>query len=102
MLSCSAGYVLAISRSTNPIHPTISCLFSLAIETEDFPAFKALIAQAVAETRKEPGTLVYEYSVNEAHNSAHILERYDAVVSQVDTTSCPSPTASWRCAASPG
>ncbi|WP_313515704.1 hypothetical protein [Pseudomonas sp.] len=73
------------------MHPTISCLFSLAIKTEDFPTFKALIAEVVAETRKEPGTLVYEYSVNEEHDSAHILERYnaDAVVSHMDTTFAP-------------
>lgn len=70
---------------------TISCLFSLATNPAEFPAFKALIAEVVAATHEEPGTLIYEYSVNEALSTVHILERYrsDAVVSHVDTTFAP-------------
>lgn len=73
------------------MHPYISCLFSLAVKPSDFPEFKALIAQIVAATKQEPGTLVYEYSVNEDNSTAHILERYkaDSVVSHVDTTFAP-------------
>jgi quinol monooxygenase YgiN len=73
------------------MHPYISCLFSLKVNPSDFPEFKALIARIVAATREEPGTLVYEYSVNEDHSTAHILERYtaDSVVSHVDTTFAP-------------
>ncbi len=73
------------------MHPHISCLFSLAIKPGDFAEFKALIAQVVAATRKEPGTLVYEYSVNEDQSVAHILERYkvESVVSHVDITFAP-------------
>jgi quinol monooxygenase YgiN len=58
------------------MHPYISCLFTLAVKPEEFAEFKALIAQIVPETQKEPGTLVYEYSVNEDNSTAHILERY--------------------------
>jgi quinol monooxygenase YgiN len=73
------------------MHPHISCLFILAIKPEQFPAFKVLITHIVAATMQEPGTLVYEYSVNDAHDTVHILERYDidAVVSHVDTTFAP-------------
>lgn len=73
------------------MHPHISCLFTLAIKPAQFPEFKTLIAQIVAATRQEPGTLVYEYSVNEEQSVAHILERYnvDSVVSHVDTTFAP-------------
>lgn len=73
------------------MHPYISCLFTLAIKPGDFPEFKALIAQIVVATLQEPGTLVYEYSVNEDQTVAHILERYnvEAVVSHVDTTFAP-------------
>jgi quinol monooxygenase YgiN len=73
------------------MHPHISCLFSLAVKPEVFEEFKALISNIVAATRAEPGTLVYEYSVNEDHSTVHILERYDAdaVVSHVDTTFVP-------------
>lgn len=73
------------------MHPHISCLFSLAVKPAEFPEFKALIATIVAATRTEPGTLIYEYSVNEDNSTVHILERYnvDAVVSHVDTTFAP-------------
>jgi quinol monooxygenase YgiN len=73
------------------MHPTISCVFALAIKPEQFPEFKALIAQIVAATAEEPGTLIYEYSINDDHSTAHILERYnaDAVVSHVDNTFAP-------------
>lgn len=73
------------------MHPYISCLFTLALKPSEFAEFKALIAQIVAATKEEPGTLVYEYSVNEDNSSVHILERYkaDAVVSHVDTTFAP-------------
>jgi quinol monooxygenase YgiN len=74
-----------------PMHPHISCLFSLAVKPEVFAEFKALISNIVAATRTELGTLVYEYSVNEDNSTVHILERYDAdaVVSHVDTTFAP-------------
>ncbi len=73
------------------MHPHISCLFTLSVDKNRFAEFKALIAQIVAATKQEPGTLVYEYSVNAEHNVVHILERYDAnaVVSHVDTTFAP-------------
>jgi hypothetical protein len=76
----------------NPcMHPYISCLFQLSIKPEEFSAFKALIAQIVEATKQEPGTVVYEYSVNEGNNTAHILERYkvEGVVSHVDNTFAP-------------
>jgi quinol monooxygenase YgiN len=73
------------------MHPYISCLFTLAIHPEKLDEFKALIAEIVAATQQEPGTLVYEYSINEDNNTVHILERYnvDDVVSHVDTTFAP-------------
>jgi quinol monooxygenase YgiN len=73
------------------MHPHISCLFTLAIKPGDFPEFKALIGQIVSATKLEPGTLVYEYSVNEDQSVAHILERYnvESVVSHVDETFAP-------------
>lgn len=73
------------------MHPYISCLFTLAVKPDAFAEFKALIAQIVPATEKEPGTLVYEYSVSEDSSTVHILERYlaDAVVSHVDITFAP-------------
>lgn len=73
------------------MYPYISCLFTLSVKPEELTEFKALIAKIVEATQKEPGTLIYEYSVNEEQNTVHILERYkaDAVVSHVDTTFAP-------------
>ncbi len=51
------------------MHPYISCLFSLAVKPEEFLELKSLIAKIVAATQKEPGTLVYEYSVNEENTT---------------------------------
>ena len=69
----------------------VSNLFTLSLDPNNFPAFKALVSEIVAATKKEPGTLIYEYSVNADHTVAHILERYqaDAVVSHVDQTFAP-------------
>lgn len=69
----------------------VSNFFTLSLDPEDFPAFEALVAEIVAATQQEPGTLIYEYSVNADRTVAHILERYsaDAVVSHVDNTFAP-------------
>lgn len=69
----------------------VSCLFTLALEPQKFPAFKALVQEIVTATQKEPGTLIYEYSVNADSTEAHILERYQAgaAVSHVDITFAP-------------
>jgi quinol monooxygenase YgiN len=69
----------------------VSNLFTLSLDPKDFPAFEVLVSEIVAATQKEPGTLIYEYSVNADRTVAHILERYhpDAVVSHVDTTFAP-------------
>ena len=69
----------------------VSNLFTLAIEPKNFPAFEALVSEIVAATQKEPGTLIYEYSVNADRTVAHILERYRAgsVVTHVDNTFAP-------------
>jgi quinol monooxygenase YgiN len=51
--------------------------------------FKQVVAQLVAETKKEPGTLEYEYTENSDHSTVDIIERYsnsDAVVHHVTQT----------------
>ncbi len=66
-------------------------IFTLRLAPENFPEFKALVGKIVAATSKEPGTLMYEYSVNDARTEAHIIERYraDAVVSHIEETFAP-------------
>jgi len=58
------------------MHPYISCLFSLAVKPAEFAEFKRLIATIVAATKAEPGTLVYEYSVNEDNSTVKSLVVY--------------------------
>ena len=60
-------------------------IFTLSLAPEKFQEFKQLVTKIVAATSKEPGTLMYEYSVNDDHTVVHIIERYraDAVVSGV-------------------
>lgn len=69
----------------------VSCLFTLALHPENFPEFKALVSEIVEASDREPGTLIYEYSVNADHTEVHILERYnaDAVVGHIDVTFAP-------------
>jgi quinol monooxygenase YgiN len=78
-------------KNFEPMSAQVSSLFTLSLKPEDFPAFKALVSEIVAATEKEPGTLIYEYSVSTDRTVAHILERYrsDAVVSHVDITFAP-------------
>ncbi|MDR3432662.1 MAG: antibiotic biosynthesis monooxygenase [Rouxiella aceris] len=69
----------------------IISIFTLTINEGKFSVFKTLVATIVAETKKEPGTLSYIYSVSEDEKTAHIVERYqsDALVSHVEETFSP-------------
>jgi quinol monooxygenase YgiN len=51
--------------------------------------FKQVVAKLVAETKKEPGTLEYEYTTNNEENTVDIIERYrdsNAVIAHVTQT----------------
>jgi quinol monooxygenase YgiN len=64
-------------------------LCTFRIKPDDFDAFKAVVAPLVAETRKETGSMAYEYNVTADHTSIHILEHYRdsaAVVHHVTQT----------------
>lgn len=70
----------------------ISNLFTVAVKSGKFGEFKKLVSQIVDRVRKEPGTLVYEYSVSDDKNVVHIFERYsddNALVSHVEETFSP-------------
>ena len=66
-------------------------IFHLSLEPQNFPAFKALVAEIVEATRQEPGTLTYEYSVSSDQRTVHIIERYrsEGLVSHIDQTFAP-------------
>jgi quinol monooxygenase YgiN len=64
-------------------------LFTLQVNPGKYEEFKALVADIVLATEKEPGTLAYQYSVNDDKTVVHIYERYvnsQAFVSHVTQT----------------
>jgi quinol monooxygenase YgiN len=69
----------------------ITNVFHMIVKPENLEEFKKLIAPIVADSNKEPGTLIYEYSLGEDGRTVHIVERYltDAVLSHVENTFGP-------------
>jgi quinol monooxygenase YgiN len=64
-------------------------VFTLDVKPGRFPEFRALVADIVAASSKEPGTLAYQYSVNADETQVHIFERYrdsEAFVAHVEQT----------------
>lgn len=67
-------------------------VFTLDVKRGKFPEFRALVADIVAASREEPGTLAYQYSVSADESTVHIFERYrdsDAFVVHVEETFGP-------------
>jgi quinol monooxygenase YgiN len=58
----------------------MSAEISWVLEVEIVPGqienFRAVAGDLIASARKEPGTLAYEWHVNEAGTLCHIYERY--------------------------
>jgi hypothetical protein len=69
----------------------ITNVFHMTVEPEALDEFKALIAQIIALADKEPGTLIYEYSLGEDGRSVHIVERYltEGVLPHIEETFGP-------------
>jgi quinol monooxygenase YgiN len=64
-------------------------VFTLAVKPGQLPAFRSLVAGIVAASRKEPGTLAYQYSISADEKTIHIFERYrdsQAFVTHVEQT----------------
>jgi quinol monooxygenase YgiN len=64
-------------------------IFTLKVGPGKFGEFRALVADIVAASREEAGTLAYQYSVNADETVVHIYERYRdsaAFVSHVEQT----------------
>jgi quinol monooxygenase YgiN len=64
-------------------------IFTLKVQPGRFQEFRALVAQIVADSAREPGTLAYQYSACADENTVHIFERYrdsDAFVQHVEQT----------------
>lgn len=69
----------------------IICVFKLSLKSNLYQNFEKLVANIVNATQKEPGTLTYQYSVNDEKNIIHIIERYkeNSLLSHIDTTFSP-------------
>jgi quinol monooxygenase YgiN len=69
----------------------ITNVFHMTVEPDNLAEFKALIEPIIAASNKEPGTLIYEYSLGEDGRTVHIVERYltDAVLSHIEATFGP-------------
>jgi len=55
---------------------TVSWLLILDIEPGELEGFEKLMAEMVAHTRSEPGTLTYEWFVSGDGGTVHLYERY--------------------------
>ncbi|MBN7804595.1 hypothetical protein JZX86_04370 [Agrobacterium rosae] len=69
----------------------ITNVFHMTVEPRNLAEFKELIEPIIAASNKEPGTLIYEYSLGGDGRTVHIVERYmtDAVLSHVENTFGP-------------
>jgi quinol monooxygenase YgiN len=56
--------------------PQIYWIYSATVKPGRLDDFKQLVAEAVANTTKEPHTLVYQYSLSPDQKSVDIVERY--------------------------
>jgi quinol monooxygenase YgiN len=69
--------------------PEVYWSATFAIPPGKMDNFKQVVAKLVADTKKEPGTLEYEYTTNSEENTVDIIERYrdsDAVIAHVTQT----------------
>ena len=53
--------------------------FVIEIQVDDVKSFKELAAQAVAISRDEPGTVVYDWYLNEATGECRLYEAYETL-----------------------
>jgi len=61
------------------MQPSPAIRFVVRIEVHDIPAFKDLVARCVEISRSEPGTLHYDWFLDEATGDARLVEAYTSV-----------------------
>jgi quinol monooxygenase YgiN len=54
----------------------VSWLLELAVKPGELDNFKGLVDEMIESTRAEPGTLTYEWSINEDGSVIHLYERF--------------------------
>jgi quinol monooxygenase YgiN len=55
----------------------VSWLIKTQVKPGQLDAFRTLMEEMVKSSRSEPGTLAYEWFINDANDSVHIYERYE-------------------------
>ena len=67
---------------------TVHWLLEVSVNDGQLDTFKALIAEMVEATQKEPGTLIYEWYFDEQEQTCQINERYtDSAATMAHLTS---------------
>lgn len=61
------------------MQPSPAIRFVVQIQVHDLAAFKAAVTRAVAVSRTEPGTLLYDWFLDEVSGAARLVEAYDSV-----------------------
>ena len=79
-------------------------VITVAVQPGQMDEFKKIVAQIVAATKEEPGTLQYEFSVSADQATVDITERYrnsDAVIAHVSQTFGPKFSKAFLAVAKP-
>jgi quinol monooxygenase YgiN len=61
------------------MQPSPAIRFVVQIQVHDAERFRACVARAVEVSRTEPGTLHYDWFLDEAGGTARLVEAYDSV-----------------------
>ena len=61
------------------MQPSPAIRFILQIQVRDLERFKALVARCVEVSRSEPGTVHYDWFLDEATGEARLVEAYESV-----------------------
>ena len=69
--------------------PDTTVRFVLDVVVHDVTRFRDLVAACVSVSNGEPGTLLYNWYLNEAEGTARLVEAYDSVDSVIAHTKGP-------------
>jgi len=61
------------------MQPSPAIRFVVQIQVHDLERFQACVARAVEVSRSEPGTLHYDWFLDEERGEARLVEAYDSV-----------------------
>ena len=61
------------------MQPSPAIRFVVQIQVHDIPAFRDCVAEAVAVSSREPGTLHYDWFLDEETGAARLVEAYESV-----------------------